>query len=60
MTEKPCLYAKPKTPREKGCKSPAMWRVVLGKGYFIDVCDLHVGGYRGMGYKILKLEEIKV
>ena len=58
-SERPCFYAKPKTYREKGCRKPAKFRVVFGKGRFMDVCEDHVEGFRGMGYKILKLEEIE-
>jgi len=59
MSERPCFFAKPVNPREKGCKKPAKKRVILGRGLTIDVCEDHVIGYMGMGYKIIDLEEVK-
>lgn len=60
MSERPCFFVKPKTWRQKGCSKPARYRVVMGKGFFIDVCEEHVEGYKGLGFKIIKLEELKV
>ena len=57
-SERPCLYFKTKSGREKGCKKPAKYRVILGNGYFIDVCEEHVEGFRGLGYKIIELKEV--
>ena len=59
-TERQCLFARKKNWRAKGCKKPAVWRVLLGKGRFIDVCEDHVKGYRGLGLKIIKLEVLKL
>lgn len=59
MSERQCTYAKPKSWREKGCKNEAKFRVILGGGLFIDVCEKHVEGYRGLGLKIIVLEEVK-
>lgn len=59
MSERPCFFSKPITPREKGCKNEAKWRVILGRGFFIDVCDEHVEGYKGLGYKIVPLEGVE-
>jgi len=59
VSERPCLYAKPKSWREKGCKKPAKFRVIFGEGFFIDVCEEQVEGYRGIGYKIIELKELK-
>lgn len=59
MSERPCFFAKPVNPREKGCPNEAKWRVILGKGLTIDVCDEHVDGYKGLGYKIIPLEGVK-
>ena len=56
MSERPCFYSKPKSWHEKGCKKPAKYRVVMSKGFFIDVCEDHIEIYRGMGYKVLELE----
>jgi len=59
MSERPCFFSKPKNWREKGCKNEAKWRVILGKGFFIDVCDEHVEGYRGLGLKIMELRTVE-
>ena len=59
MSERPCFYAKPKSWHEKGCKNPAKYRVVLGKGFTIDVCEDHIEIYRGMGYRVLELKEVE-
>lgn len=55
MSERPCLYSKTKNIREKGCQEEAWWRVILGDGQKIDVCNTHVEGYKGIGLKIIKL-----
>lgn len=60
VTERQCFYAKKVSRREKGCQNEAKWRVVLGKGFTIDVCDEHVEAYRGMGYTILELRTVEV
>lgn len=57
-TERPCFFSKPKSWREKGCKKEAKFRVILGKAFFIDVCEYHVEGYKGLGYKIIELKEV--
>lgn len=59
MSERPCAYSKPKSWREKGCQKPAKYRVIFGGGFFMDVCEDHVNGYKGMGYKIVELVELK-
>jgi len=59
-TERPCFFSKPKSWREKGCQNPAKFRVILGGGYFIDVCEEHVKGYQGLGLKIIELKEVPV
>lgn len=59
-TERPCTYSKPRSWREKGCSLPAKYRVMLGGGYFMDVCEEHVKGYRGLGLKIIVLKEVPV
>ena len=59
MSERQCFFAKRKSYREKGCRKPAKFRVILGEGLKIDVCEDHVIGYRGMGYKIIELKEIE-
>ena len=56
-SERSCIYSKPKSYREKGCRNPAKYRVILSEGYFIDVCEEHVEGYRGLGLKIIELKE---
>jgi hypothetical protein len=33
---------------------------MLGGGYFMDVCEEHVKGYRGLGLKIIVLKEVPV
>jgi len=60
MSERPCFFAKTKSDREKGCRKPAKYRVLLGDGYFIDVCEEHVTSYRVMGLKVVELAEVKV
>jgi len=55
MSERPCLFSRVSSSREKGCQKEAKWRVVLGDGQKFDVCDTHVKGYRGIGVKIIKL-----
>ncbi len=57
MTERPCLFKKTNSPKFKGCKNEAKHRVILGKGYFIDVCDEHVKQYKMLGLKIIPLKE---
>lgn len=44
----------------KGCKKPAKYRVVIGAGMTIDVCEKHVNGYRGLGLKVVELKELEV
>jgi len=56
-TERPCFMSKPKSWREKGCRKLAKYRVILN-GLTIDVCEDHVDGYKGMGYKIIELKEL--
>jgi len=56
MSERPCLFSKVSSQREKGCQKEAKWRVILGDGQKFDVCDTHVEGYKGIGLKIIKLE----
>jgi hypothetical protein len=56
-TERQCLFKKKNSPRAKGCQNEAKYRVILGKGYFIDVCELHVGEYKMLGLKIVLLKE---
>jgi len=58
-TERQCFMAKPASWREKGCKRPAKYRVILN-GLTIDVCEVHVEGYKGLGYKIIELKELTV
>jgi hypothetical protein len=60
MSERPCFFSKTKSWREKGCRKPAKYRVILGDGYTIDVCEVHVLPYRVMGLKIVELLEAKV
>jgi hypothetical protein len=57
MSELPCFHAR--KGRKKGCKKPAEYRVLLGNGLVINVCALHVESYKGLGFKIIKLEEVK-
>ncbi len=57
-SERPCLYSKTTDYREKGCQKLAKFRVILGEGFFIDVCEEHVEGYRGLGKKIIELKEV--
>jgi hypothetical protein len=59
MSGKPCFFSKTKSWREKGCKRQAKYRVILGNGYSIDVCEVHVIPYRVMGLKIVELVEVK-
>lgn len=60
-TGRPCLFKKKDNPRaKKGCQNEAKHRVILGKGYFIDVCDDHVTEYRILGLQIIPLTEVKV
>ena len=59
MSERQCFFAKRKSYREKGCRKPAKYRVILGRGFTIDVCEDHVIGYKGMGYRIVELKEIE-
>ncbi len=56
-TGRSCLFKKTDNPRAKGCQNDAKYRVILGKGYFIDVCEEHVGEYKMLGMKIISLEE---
>lgn len=56
-TERPCLFKHTESSRAKRCENEAKWRVILGKGYFIDVCEEHVGEYRMLGMKIIPLKE---
>jgi hypothetical protein len=60
MSELPCFHARPKGARKRGCKKSAKYRVILGRGHFINVCEDHVVAYRGMGYKVIELETVKV
>jgi hypothetical protein len=59
MSELPCFHAKRKDTRKVGCKKPAKYRVLLGNGIVINVCDEHVVAYKGLGYKIIELVEVK-
>ena len=56
-TERQCLFKKKDSPRAKGCQNEAKYRVVLGKGYFIDVCEDHLQEYKMLGLKIISLKE---
>lgn len=56
-TGRPCLFKKTEKPRTKGCQNEAKYRVVLGKGYFIDVCEDHLQEYKMLGLKIIPLVE---
>lgn len=56
-TGRPCFFKKTEKQGEKGCQKEANHRVILGEGYFIDVCDFHVGRYRFVGLKIIPLEK---
>lgn len=60
MSELPCFHARPAGARKKGCKKPAKYRVLMGNGLVINVCEDHVFAYRGMGFKIIELEAVKV
>lgn len=60
MSERECFFSKPIAPEKKGCKSEATHRVIFGEGHFIDVCVLHLQGFLGFGYKIIKLEDSEV
>ena len=55
-TQRQCLFKNTENPRAKGCQNEAMYRVILGKGYFIDVCSDHVIQYRMLELKIIPLE----
>lgn len=57
-TERVCFYAKPKQRKRKGCKKPAKFRVIMGRGYTIDLCEEHVKGFKHLGYHILELKEL--
>jgi len=57
MSELPCFHAR--KGRKKGCKKPAVYRVLLGNGLVINVCEEHVVAYKGLGYKIIELETVK-
>ena len=59
-TGRPCLFKHTEHPRAKRCTKYAICRVILGKGYFIDVCDDHVGEYKMLGLKIIPLQEIVI
>ena len=54
-TGRPCLFKKKESNRAKSCSNEAVHRVILGKGYFIDVCSEHVGEYKMLGLKIIPL-----
>ena len=56
-TGRDCLFKKTESSRAKRCGKEAKYRVILGKGYFIDVCDDHVGEYKMLGMKIIPLQE---
>lgn len=57
-TGRPCALSKVKSYREKGCRKEAKFRVIVGEGLFLDVCEDHVNGYRLIGHKIIELAEI--
>ena len=59
MSELPCFHARPIGSRKRGCKRPAKYRVILGDGLVINVCEEHVEAYKGMGLKIIELETVK-
>ena len=59
MSERQCFFAKRRSYRERGCRKPAKYRVILGSGLTIDVCENHVKGYRGLGYRIVELKEVE-
>ena len=60
MSELPCFHSRPIGSRKRGCKKPAKYRVLLGNGFVINVCEDHLVAYRGMGLKIIELKEVEV
>lgn len=56
-TGRPCFFKRTEKQGEKGCQREAKHRVILGDGYFLDVCDFHVGRYQFVGLKIIPLEK---
>ena len=59
MSELPCFHSRPIGSRKRGCKKNAKYRVLLGNGFVINVCEEHIIAYRGMGFKIIELETVK-
>lgn len=57
-TERPCASSKIKSYRERGCRKEAKFRVIIGEGLFLDVCEKHVVAYRLLGRKIIELAEM--
>jgi len=59
-TERQCFHAKPKKGDKVGCKKSAKYRVLMGRGFTIDVCEEHKKGYEGLGYRIVELKTLEV
>jgi len=60
MSELPCFHSRPIGSRKRGCKKRAKYRVLLGNGFVINLCEDHVEAYKGQGYKIIELKvEVK-
>ena len=59
-TGRPCLFKKKESNRARSCPNEAVFRVILGKGYFIDVCEEHSKEYKMLGLKMITLTKESV